>query len=90
MLGADPDIVNNIITRRIDLESAICRDLYQKEENKTAATEGMEMERIEQREEEEIVRNASEKISHDVLIHNLDTTLTGASAFMNQALDSIV
>ena len=90
MLGAESDIVNNIITRRIDLESAICRDLYQKEENKTASTEGMEMERIEQREEEEIVRNASEKISHDVLIHNLDTTLSGASAFVNQALDSIV
>ena len=84
MLGAESDIVNNIITRRIDLESAICRDLYQKEENKTAATEGMEMERIEQREEEAIVRNASEKISHDVLIHNIDTTLTGASAFVNQ------
>ena len=55
------------------------------EEDKMGDTEMIQMERIEQRKEEEVEMNVSENISHDVLIHNIDATLSGASAFVDQA-----
>ena len=35
-------------------------------------------------------RNCSQYITHEVLIHNIDTSLSGASTFINQAFDSVV
>ena len=76
MVAVESDAVNMAATPG----SGHCQD----EEDIIGGTAVLEMERIEQRNEEDIETNVSEKISHDVLIHNIDTTLTGASAFVNQ------
>ena len=76
MVAVESDAVNMVATPG--------SDHCQAEEDIIGGTAVLEMERIEQRNEEDIETNVSEKISHDVLIHNIDTTLTGASAFVNQ------
>ena len=74
MGAVESDVGNMIVTTG--------RDLCLVEEDTTGGTEVIQMERIEQKKEEEVEMNVSEKISHDALIHNIDTTLTVASAFV--------
>ena len=68
----------------VNMAATPASDHCQNVEDIVGGTAVLEMERIEQIYKEDIETNVSEKISHDVLIHNIDTTLTGASAFVNQ------
>ena len=45
---------------------------------------------FDQGKEGEIRRNCSQYVTHEVLIHNIDTSLSVASTFINQAFDSVV
>ena len=66
---------------------------HQVENNKTneeSDSEDDSSHTIYQGKEGEIRRNCSQYVTHEVLIHNIDTSLSVASTFINQAFDSVV